>query len=141
MSLANLICVAVVGQYTCLYALESDVMKEAKTRGGRFYGAIVVTSVSNDSERVSNHAKRPETGKEWMKVYAILASLSVLALPHIFLFCTSGFKARQSTVQQRAWMTAWVCANQASFFPLAFIGVFKPEFFLSRRNRRWLALG
>ncbi|KDQ52008.1 hypothetical protein JAAARDRAFT_492938 [Jaapia argillacea MUCL 33604] len=40
MSLANFICIGVVGEYTHLYMLRTAVMREAKLRGGIFPGAI-----------------------------------------------------------------------------------------------------
>ncbi|KDQ57090.1 hypothetical protein JAAARDRAFT_283642 [Jaapia argillacea MUCL 33604] len=40
MSLANFICIGVVGEYTHLYMLRTAVMREAKLRGGVFLGAI-----------------------------------------------------------------------------------------------------
>ncbi|KDQ52007.1 hypothetical protein JAAARDRAFT_198658 [Jaapia argillacea MUCL 33604] len=40
MSLVNLICVGVVGDYTHLYMLRTDIMREAALKGGWFAGAI-----------------------------------------------------------------------------------------------------
>ena len=40
MSFVNLICVGVVGDYSCLYVVRTSVLLEAEKRGGHFDGAV-----------------------------------------------------------------------------------------------------
>jgi len=62
----------------------------------------------------------------------------ILVIPFLFLFLISRFKNGQSTAVQRGWMMAWICANQVSFFPFAYISTYDPAFLLSQKNRLFL---
>jgi len=58
----------------------------------------------------------------------------LLLLPHLLIYHLTGFKKEHSTVSQRGWMMAWICANQVSYFPVAWMSGNKPSCRLSFRG-------
>jgi hypothetical protein len=57
--------------------------------------------------------------------------LPLLLSPYLFIYRLTGFKKEYSTVSQRGWMMAWICANQVSYFPVAWMSGIKPSCRLS----------
>jgi hypothetical protein len=144
MSFANLVCAACVGEYPCVYALTSPEMEEAKQRGGIFSGAIdvqwqaeMLQEAEKGTETSSTSAagtKKPKFIKETLAIIFICGLL--LQIPqYLLIYFLTNFQKRQSTLAQRAWMMAWVCANQLIFFPFACISALWPQFLIHPRNR------
>jgi hypothetical protein len=57
-----------------------------------------------------------------------LALLLVAILPPLFNFGLSRFRKQRSTVAQRAWLIAWMCANQVSYIPFAILCIGRPGY-------------
>lgn len=73
--------------------------------------------ISQDSARLASQ----------MRFAVKMSALLILIIPHLFIFLLSRFKKGESEVAQRAWMMAWVCANQVSYFPTAQMAANKPS--------------
>jgi hypothetical protein len=58
MSFVNLICVGVVGDYSCLYVVRTSVPLEAEKRGGYFDGAVGEVYEGQDYEPLAHSDKR-----------------------------------------------------------------------------------
>jgi hypothetical protein len=95
---------------------------------GEVRAGSVATSVPSPEESGSLSAK-------WSLAIILLSWLVVLAGQCGFLYGFSRFRKGQSTFAQRAWMMAWVCANQLAFFPFACISTLWPEYLNVKRNR------
>lgn len=63
-----------------------------------------------------------------------MMALPLLLLPYLFIYRLSGFKKGHSTISQRGWMMTWICANQVSYFPVAWMSGNKPSCRLSFRD-------
>lgn len=146
MSLANFTCAAWIGEYACVYALTSPVMEEAKSRGGKFEGAIDVPwqpemlvekgrQTSESSYVTMSSSVKRKSKVIWTSVEILICGLLLQVPQYLLLYFLTKFEKKQSTLPQRAWMMAWVCANQASFFAFACLSTLWPHFLNSSRKR------
>ncbi|KAH9836095.1 uncharacterized protein C8Q71DRAFT_66044 [Rhodofomes roseus] len=179
MSVMNILCASIVGEYASGHVLRTPILHEAERRGGHFDGAVgtvrkvpkpvvgdasstgyvavhmqtiedednpsdrklVVTTpawereftlCTEDSEeacrasrftvsslRHDGAADNPEVARHRalkpVEVFITLTLfLAAMTLPHGLLYALTRFRTGHSTVAQRAWMTAWLAADQLS---------------------------
>ncbi|KAI0918317.1 hypothetical protein AcV5_002331 [Taiwanofungus camphoratus] len=174
MTLTNMICVGVVGEYTCGYVLRTPILQEAERRsneGALFDGAIGVLQDASPTEseytavklqieeeisaktRLSQKTLIVEIGhsikkfkfdpfadhydthsfgissithdgpprnvkpstRSWSERICLgLSFLLAMILPYTLIFVLTGFRKESSTVAERVWMLAWLCAGQLS---------------------------
>ena len=61
-------------------------------------------------------------------VCMVISAIPAFVLPHVFIFLLTGYKKRDSTVADRAWMMAWLVASQELYTILFMFGVEFPHF-------------
>jgi hypothetical protein len=91
----------------------------------RFYLPSAVIDRSIDGDR---------RGGWIINLGRVMMVLPLLLLPYLLIYRLTGFKKERSTVPQRGWMMAWICANQVSYFPVAWMSGNKPSCRLSFRG-------
>lgn len=94
-------------------------------KSGEIPGALIfgVSSLTNQAERPKIEDPKDMT----LAFLFFVGALSVLILPYVVINGFTKFKEEESTRSQRAWMMAWLCGNQMSFFPLAFLSIGNPS--------------
>ncbi|KDQ51988.1 hypothetical protein JAAARDRAFT_40601 [Jaapia argillacea MUCL 33604] len=76
MSLANLICIGLVGEYPSLYVLRTGIMDEAEERGGSFNGAVGIYREKRGSGGQRQHMTKAAQG-DWGEFTRATLSMEV----------------------------------------------------------------
>jgi len=82
-----------------------------------------VSSLTNQAERFEFDERNDVT----LGFLAFIVPPLVLILPYVFIYSLTKFRKEGSTLTQRAWMMAWLCANQVSFFVFALFSLGSPS--------------
>ena len=135
MTLNNLIYEAFVGEYPCVYLLNTRLVRGKEQE---FHGAIGILKRQPDDKESPNDYKNKSW--KWRGYPHTIPSASFMtgtlilhAIPPLFILSLTHFKKEQSTTAERAWTMAWLGSSQISAFILGFVAVFRREKFTSTK--------
>ncbi|KZT07027.1 uncharacterized protein LAESUDRAFT_743071 [Laetiporus sulphureus 93-53] len=75
---------------------------------------ILISPITHNGPAPEDKLQECRSLPWWETASIVTAFLIVMILPYILIYSLTGFQAAASTVAERAWMTAWLSANQAS---------------------------
>jgi len=136
MTMNNLLFEAFVGEYPCIYLLNTRLVRG---REKEFQGSIGVLKPPQPDDKESPNDYENKSW-EWRgyphtvpTASFMMLTLILHAIPPLFILALTHFKKKQSTIAERAWTMAWLGSSQISAFILGFVAVFCREKYTSTK--------